>query len=459
MRQNRVVYTEDFIKNMFKDGDFELIDILEFNGIKSKIKIKCLKCNKIFDRKLENFKKTLCCPFCWKNPKKITFNQAKSCVEVESNSGCKFLETKESYNQKRKEIPKLALCEFDFQCACGNLFSTTLNRFNSKKAPKRQCNECGHKMLGDALRHTYEEVKHYIEIESNSGCKLLSSEYIDNHKKLHIQCSCGNDFYRALAEFKGRKLFKCPLCTGAMVKFTYEQVQQDLEQHGIELLSNIYQNNMTKLKIKYSCGHIAKRDLCGIKESDYKCPYCIKSGYLRNTETFKKEVKDLVGYEYEVLSEYTKMHDTIYMKHNKCGHKYYVIARNFLKLGARCPYCQSSKGEIFITDWLNKNNIYYQEQYSFADLKGYHNCLRFDFAIFDNISKNSLKMLIEYDGEFHYFPLQGEDKLKQQQHYDNLKDEYCKKNNIELLRIPYWDFNNLESILHENIIKGSVTSV
>lgn len=34
---------------------------------------------------------------------------------------------------------------------------------------------------------------------------------------------------------------------------------------------------------------------------------------------------------------------------------------------------------------------------------------------------------------------------------DKIKDEYCKNNNIKLIRIPYWEFNNIESILQQQI--------
>ena len=35
---------------------------------------------------------------------------------------------------------------------------------------------------------------------------------------------------------------------------------------------------------------------------------------------------------------------------------------------------------------------------------------------------------------------------------DTIKTIYCKENNIKLIRIPYWNFNNIEEIL-ERILK------
>ena len=34
---------------------------------------------------------------------------------------------------------------------------------------------------------------------------------------------------------------------------------------------------------------------------------------------------------------------------------------------------------------------------------------------------------------------------------DNIKTQYCKDNNIKLIRIPYWDFDNIEEILKKEL--------
>ena len=39
------------------------------------------------------------------------------------------------------------------------------------------------------------------------------------------------------------------------------------------------------------------------------------------------------------------------------------------------------------------------------------------------------------------------DKRKQK----NMKNEYCENNNITLIRIPFWEFDNLEKILIEKL--------
>lgn len=41
--------------------------------------------------------------------------------------------------------------------------------------------------------------------------------------------------------------------------------------------------------------------------------------------------------------------------------------------------------------------------------------------------------------------------FKQTQINDQTKNEYCRKNNIKLIRIPYWEFGNIEEILNKEL--------
>ena len=38
---------------------------------------------------------------------------------------------------------------------------------------------------------------------------------------------------------------------------------------------------------------------------------------------------------------------------------------------------------------------------------------------------------------------------------DTIKNIYCDKNNLNLIRIPYWEINNIEEILNNKIINKS----
>lgn len=107
-----------------------------------------------------------------------------------------------------------------------------------------------------------------------------------------------------------------------------------------------------------------------------------------------------------------------------------------------CGCAQKSSGEIKIESLLRENNINFKTQYRIDDFSIYS---PFDFAIFND--DGELIKLIEYDGEQHFEPIKlfgGEENFLIQQERDIKKNEYCKKNNIPLLRIPYWDYNKID---------------
>jgi hypothetical protein len=113
------------------------------------------------------------------------------------------------------------------------------------------------------------------------------------------------------------------------------------------------------------------------------------------------------------------------------------IVRNHL-LGRGCPKCRNSKGELKILEILKSNNIDYKQQYVFLDLR-YKSHLKFDFAIFNE--DRTLNCLIEYNGEQHYSYRRKfhrtYDNFLVSQHRDNLKVDYCIRNEIDLYIIRY----------------------
>ncbi len=63
-----------------------------------------------------------------------------------------------------------------------------------------------------------------------------------------------------------------------------------------------------------------------------------------------------------------------------------------------------------------------------------------------------MNLCIEYDGEQHYKAFDhfgGKEKLRLTQKRDDIKNNYCKDNCINLLRVPYWELDNIEDILDE----------
>ena len=171
-------------------------------------------------------------------------------------------------------------------------------------------------------------------------------------------------------------------------------------------------------------------------------------------DDFIKDLYDVFGDEYTVLSQYTHSKEPIKVRHNICGHIWTTTPNPLLK-GHGCPYCASrkSKGEKFIEDYLrNILHIPFETQKKYEGLFGLGNGqLSYDFYL------PSYNLLIEYQGEFHDGTAnqQTDIELQKQQIHDKLKNKYAKEHNIELLEIWYWDFDNIENILQSRLLKQS----
>lgn len=102
-----------------------------------------------------------------------------------------------------------------------------------------------------------------------------------------------------------------------------------------------------------------------------------------------------------------------------------------------------SVGEYKIAEFLKNNGIYFIREYFTTycyNWKTQH-LLFFDFYLPDQ------KAAIEFDGQHHFKPVYGADKLIEQKYKDGRKNKYCLKNGIKLLRIPYWEGNKIDAII------------
>jgi very-short-patch-repair endonuclease len=111
--------------------------------------------------------------------------------------------------------------------------------------------------------------------------------------------------------------------------------------------------------------------------------------------------------------------------------------------GRGCGLCNDSKGEKAISKYLDKNLISYYRQHKFEDCKNIHQ-LPFDFYI------PSKRLIIEFDGKQHYEPMSffgGVEAYERLKVNDNIKNEYCEDNYIDLVRIKYDSIDNIISIL------------
>lgn len=289
-----------------------------------------------------------------------------------------------------------------------------------------------------AIKHSYEYVKNYIE---NFGYILLNEEYIDTNKKIKIMCNKGHIYEATFSQFKHQNQ-RCPYCSGN-AKFTYEYVKDYIESFGYTLLSKQYINSKTHLLVRCECGHEYFVTFSNFKKGR-KCNECNKIKW--NKEKITEYITNQTKFKFVEFVKYKKSLSIIKLK---CPHGHEFVCKfNNIKYGKTgCPICKESKGEREIENFLIKYNIIYKKQYRNEKCKN-KNTLPFDFYL------TNLNVMIEFDGVQHFETVEyfgGYEKLLETRFNDELKNQYCKDNDIKLIRIPYYNYDKIEDILEKEL--------
>ena len=174
------------------------------------------------------------------------------------------------------------------------------------------------------------------------------------------------------------------------------------------------------------------------------CPEC-NGGHKLTTNKFIEKAKNIHGDKYDYsLVNYINNNDKVTIICKK--HNTFLQSPTTHLSGAGCSKCKSSRGEQIIINFLKKNNIDFVFQKKFKNCKS-KRLLPYDFYLPD---KN---ICIEFDGIQHFKPIKkfgGKLSLSERQKNDEIKNLYCKKNNIKLIRIKY--DQNVNKILCEKLL-------
>lgn len=339
----------------------------------------------------------------------------------------------------------------------------------AKTKIKVRCKICGHKWeaFPSSLLQGYGCLKCKIikrtktheqfmqelhEVNPHANNIQVLGTYVKGKTKLKVRCKvCGHEWETIpnnLLQGHG-----CPKC-GKKQSIqkqtkTHDQFIKELQEINpdIEVLGT-YVNNSTKILCKCKvCGHIWEVVPNSLLRGS-GCPKCgIKIITQKNTETYEEfmekfNTKNTHAKDIEILGTYVNSQTKILCRCRKDEYEWETRPASLLQ-GYGCPKCSISKGEKRVAQYLQDNNISYISQYKFNDCR-FKLPLPFDFYL------PQYNTCIEYDGDFHYKIIKnlgGVDGLIDTKIRDTVKNIYCENNNITLIRIPYWDYDNIEKIL------------
>jgi len=221
-----------------------------------------------------------------------------------------------------------------------------------------------------------------------------------------------------------------------------------IEKSGLKLLSDVsngigqYDRLLLETKEDYRLQMNYVSFLTkGKKDKNIFSTVYNKENFIYNANVFCKNnglTTKVVGFsEQQIFSQHPSIKCQC-----ECGDYFDMAISSLTNCGkTHCAKCTAKKSKWCrkVEEFLNKNNLTFQNEIYFEDLKD-RRFLRFDYKLDINGG------LIEVDGEQHFDKdrcwkgmtrEQNEIRFKTTQYHDRLKNEYCKENNIKLLRINY----------------------
>jgi len=194
---------------------------------------------------------------------------------------------------------------------------------------------------------------------------------------------------------------------------------------------------------KCSCGKECDVNGSNLRNGHTTSCGCKKK--ITNKENAQKTVKDLTNQKFGLLTALEPVeqrnHGCVVWKCQcDCGNIKYVRSSCLVDGMVKSCGCLVSWGEQVISSLLLKNNVFFETQ------KTFDSCRFLDtnaLAKFDFYIEN--KYIVEFDGVQH-FKTGGwatEEKVELIQEHDNFKNQWCKENNIPLIRIPYTHLDDL----------------
>lgn len=305
------------------------------------------------------------------------------------------------------------------------------------------CKQCGRAYYAD--QNQAERTKY-----CSDACFRKSKD-----KRIEYACDyCGKIFLASRRKYLDKcnglrnGIYCSSQCAKDVQKPLFEEISNEFEKHGYELLSDCYESAKTKLEYicpkhrEFGSQFITYNNLrngCG-------CRYCGREAQSSKRRLSFRDAKEIFAMHNMTLLDQEYINSSQPLKYICNAHPEYGI--QYMTTGnarrQHCPHCNVIKGEDRIAKYLLLHDIEFRQQVKYDSLIGLGGGkLSYDFYL------PTYNLLIEYQGEFHdgTSGIQTQHEFKKQVEHDKRKREYAKNHNINLLEIWYYDFSRIEEIL------------
>ena len=307
-------------------------------------------------------------------------------------------------------------------------------------------------------RHNQPYIEHNLQnFLRNSPIEFVSYKTIHQKKRtfnvVTLRCDCGNTFNVYLSKLVNNyyKFLMCNQCLKdkhpSGIKKTTKEYIDEFKKLGYDVVDKTKQIKPSKaVDIVDKDGYKGFACLQSCRQNKHFATFDItnnRKNFVYNANLWLSNL----GID-TICNEFVSKEELSFTC--GCGNEMILSQKQFRCGKYRCDSCTKklSNLELQVKQYLDDNGINYIMQYKISDCRD-KLPLPFDFYLVD------FNTLIEVDGKQHYKEVLGghEDFIVRKKH-DNIKDEYCSSNNICLIRIPYFEFdnNNWEKYLN-NFVK------
>ena len=302
----------------------------------------------------------------------------------------------------------------------------------------------GCKLCGNKYYNTNKFVDKAKQIH-NDKYDYSKVEYKDSNTKVCIICPEHGEFWQTpISHLRGSA---CPKCANEKNKISLENfLCRANNVHGVKYdYSKVeYLNSSTKVCI--ICPEHGEFWQTPIKHINGQgCPICARSKISEklkdNKEDFIEKAKEIHGDKYDYSKvEYSHSNKKVCIICLEHG-EFWQTPHSHLS-GQGCPFCKESKGERRIKQYLENNNIEYEQQKMFSWLK-YEKPMKLDFYL------PKYNVGIEFQGEQHFCNKKwwnSTDEGKINEYFNKTierdieKHRLCNNNGIELFYITDHNF-------------------
>ena len=362
------------------------------------------------------------------------------------NLNFKRIEYVQSNNRNRRCV--IYTCGFHEKY--GEQCKTVEKLFTTKKP----CIYCNHSRLDLTLQEDVNKINPNI---------IIIGEYVNTDTHVKCKCDIHNETWksRPLELLKGKT--GCSQCIAIKKHNSRVKPLKQFKDEVAKINPNIefvgdYYNTHTLATFKCLIHGIEFKSLpCNILNQTSTCPLCAKRNMQVKEGLSVEDLKNVIKkseLQMDIVDD-TYLNNKTPIKCKCLIHNitYKTQPKNFLYRGSSgCPKCFQSTGEYKLKLILDKLGFVTKAQYSFDDCR-YKHKLRFDYY---DIDKN---IAFEYQGQQHYYPVnfggmsdkEAKKEFEESRIRDNIKKDYCRKNNIKLICVPYWEYDNMEHFLLKHI--------